>query len=153
MQTLLDPLFPRGMWNYFRSAFFDDLDDAADALIPKFAAVPNPISELHIHHLGGAMGRVPEDATAFATRNREYLLNIVARSADADGYPAAVAWAREATDSLSTDASAYVNFTGEASEDRVRASYPKATYDRLVSVKESYDPTNLFQLNQNIKTS
>ncbi|MFI5889917.1 FAD-binding oxidoreductase [Actinoplanes sp. NPDC051513] len=153
MQTLLDPLYPRGMWNYFRSAFFDNLDDAADSLIPKFAAVPNPVSELHIHHLGGAMSRIPEDATAFAARNRDYLLNVVARSADADGYPAAVSWARAATDSLNTDASTYVNFTGEASEDRVRASYPKATYDRLVSVKESYDPSNLFQLNQNIKTS
>ncbi|HEX5201507.1 MAG TPA: FAD-binding oxidoreductase [Actinoplanes sp.] len=153
MQTLLDPLFPRGMWNYFRSAFFDSLDDAADSLVPKYAAVPNPLSELHIHHLGGAMSRIAGDATAFATRDREYLLNVVARAADADGYPAAVSWARAATDALSSDATTYVNFTGEASEDRVRASYPKATYDRLVSVKESYDPSNLFRLNQNIKTN
>ncbi len=68
MQTLLDPLYPRGMWNYFRSAFFD-LDDAtADALVRTYSRAPNELSELHIHHLGGAMGRVPADATAFGTR-------------------------------------------------------------------------------------
>jgi FAD/FMN-containing dehydrogenase len=154
MQTMLDPLYPRGMWNYFRSAFFDDLDEATtDALVEVYAAVPNPMSELHIHHLGGAVGRVPAEGTAFGTRNREYLFNVVARSADPDGYPDAVKWARRATDALGPDAAAYVNFTGEAAEDRVRASYPKDTYDRLVAVKDRYDPTNLFRLNQNIRPS
>lgn len=152
MQTILDPLYPRGMWNYFRSAFFDDLGGSAESIVAEYRRVPNPISELHIHQLGGAMSRIPEDATAFGTRNREYLFNVVSRSPDAEGYPAAVAWAKSATDALNTDAAAYVNFTGEASEDRVRASYPKATYDRLAAVKERYDPSNLFRLNQNIKT-
>jgi hypothetical protein len=60
MQTLLDPLYPRGMWNYFRSAFFTDLDDATTAaLVSSYAQAPNALSELHIHHLGGAMARVP----------------------------------------------------------------------------------------------
>lgn len=154
MQTIIDPLYPRGMWNYFRSAFFEDLDDAtAGALAGAYARVPNPVSELHIHHLGGVMGRVPADATAFGTRDRDYILNVVARSVDADGYPAAIEWARAATEALGPDAAAYVNFTGEASEDRVRASYPKDTYERLVAVKDRYDPTNLFRLNQNIRPS
>ncbi|MFI7599148.1 FAD-binding oxidoreductase [Actinoplanes sp. NPDC049681] len=154
MQTMLDPLYPRGMWNYFRSAFFDDLDDAtAGPLAGAYARVPNSVSELHIHHLGGAMGRVPADATAFGTRDRDYILNVVARSGDADGYPAAIEWARAATEALGPDAAAYVNFTGEASEERVRASYPKDTYERLVAVKDRYDPTNLFRLNQNIRPS
>jgi FAD/FMN-containing dehydrogenase len=154
MQTMLDPLYPRGMWNYFRSAFFGDLDDVAiGGIVDAYGRVPNAISELHVHHLGGAVGRVPADATAFGTRDRDFLFNVVARSADADGYPAAVEWARTATDSLGPDASAYVNFTGEAAEDRVRASYPKDTYERLVAVKDRYDPTNLFRLNQNIRPS
>ena len=67
--------------------------------------------------------------------------------------PAVVAWARGATDALGADAATYVNFTGEGSEDRVRAAYPKATYERLVTVKDEYDPTNLFRLNQNIPPS
>jgi FAD/FMN-containing dehydrogenase len=151
MQTLLDPLFPRGMRNYFRSAFFSDLGPTTvDALVSAHAAVPNGVSELHVHHLGGAMGRVPADATAFGTRDREYILNVVARSPEADGYDAAVQWARASGSALGPDAASYVNFTGETNEDIVRASYPPATYERLVAVKNTYDPTNLFHLNQNI---
>ncbi|HEY0536562.1 MAG TPA: FAD-binding oxidoreductase [Actinoplanes sp.] len=145
MQSLLDPLFPRGVWNYFRSAFLDDVDPAP--LLDAYSRVPNSMSELHIHHLGGAMGRVPADASAFGNRDHPFLLNVVARSADATGYPAAVSWAREASRAAGPDAAAYVNFTGEG------ASYPKDTYDRLVAVKDRYDPTNLFQLNQNIRPS
>jgi FAD/FMN-containing dehydrogenase len=152
-QALLDPLYPRGMWNYFRSAFFDDLDDSASRIVKEFHRIPNPITEIHVHHLGGAMGRVPGDATAFGTRDREFILNVVARSTGADGFPPVVAWARGATDALGADAATYVNFTGEGSEDRVRAAYPKATYERLVTVKDEYDPTNLFRLNQNIPPS
>ncbi|SNY64164.1 FAD-binding oxidoreductase [Paractinoplanes atraurantiacus] len=154
MQGLLDPLYPRGMWNYFRSAFFGDLDASAiSALTDAYARVPNPISEVHVHHLGGAMGRVPAEATAFASRDRDFILNVVARSADAGGYPAAVEWARTATGALGPDSATYVNFTGEGGEDRVRAAYPKDTYERLVAVKDRYDPTNLFRLNQNIRPS
>jgi FAD/FMN-containing dehydrogenase len=153
MQGLLDPLYPRGMWNYFRSAFFD-LDDAtAQALISSYSQAPNEVSELHIHHLGGAMGRVSADATAFGTRNRDFILNVVARTPGAEGFDAVVEWARSACAKLGPDAATYVNFTGEASEDRVKASYPAATYTRLVAVKDRYDPTNLFRLNQNIPPS
>ncbi|HEU4947534.1 MAG TPA: FAD-binding oxidoreductase [Kribbella sp.] len=154
MQTLIDPLFPRGLWNYFRSAFFTDLDSTTtDAIASAYAQVPNGLSELHIHHLGGAMGRVPADATAFGIRDREYILNVVARTPDANGFDGVVQWARSTSAALGPDAASYVNFTGEASEDRVRASYPPGTYDRLVAVKDRYDPTNLFRLNQNITPS
>jgi FAD/FMN-containing dehydrogenase len=154
MQTLLDPLYPRGMWNYFRSAFLHDLGDAAtEALLSAYSRVPNGVSELHIHHLGGAMGRTPADATAFGTRDCEFILNVVARTPDADGYDTVVEWARTTTAALGPNAAAYVNFTGEASEDLVRASYPPDTYERLVAVKDRYDPTNMFRLNQNIAPS
>jgi hypothetical protein len=135
----------RGVWNYFRSAFFSDLDPAP--LVEAHSRVPNAMSELHIHHLGGAMGRVPADATAFGTRDRTFLLNVVARSADSAGYPSAVEWARASARAVGPDAAAYVNFTGEGS------AYPKDTYERLVAVKDRYDPTNLFRLNQNIPPS
>jgi hypothetical protein len=99
------------------------------------------------------MGRVPADATAFGTRDREYILNTVARTPGADGFDTVVQWARSACAALGPDAASYVNFTGEASEESVRASYPAATYARLVSIKDRYDPTNLFRLNQNIRPS
>ena len=154
MQTTLDPLYPRGMWNYFRSAFFTDLGGAsADAVLAAYAQVPNATSELHIHHLGGAMGRVPADATAFGIRDQDFILNVIARTPGPNGFDEVVRWARASTERLGPDASAYVNFTGEASDDRVRAAYPERTHARLVAVKDRYDPTNLFRLNPNIRPS
>ena len=101
MQTLLDPLIDAGMWNYFRSAFFTDLDSpTVDALVSSYGQAPNAVSELHIHHLGGAMGRVPADTTAFGTRDREYILNVVARTPGAEGFDGVVEWARSACASL-----------------------------------------------------
>jgi hypothetical protein len=154
MQTLIDPLYPRGRWNYFRSAFFTELGGrTADAILSAYSGVPNEMCELHIHHLGGAMGRVAADATAFGTRDQEFILNVIARTPTADGFDGAVQWARTVTTALPPDAPSYVNFTGEASADRVRAAYPAPTYARLVAVKDRYDPSNLFRLNQNIPPS
>ncbi|MFI1996146.1 FAD-binding oxidoreductase [Actinoplanes sp. NPDC020271] len=154
MQSMLDPLYPRGMSNYFRSAFLPDLDEAAaGTILAGYARVPNAVSEVHVHHLGGQMARMPADATAFAVRDQDYLLNVVARSAGGNDFPAVVEWARTITDGFGPGSASYVNFTGEAAEDRVRASYPKDTYERLVAVKDQYDPTNLFRLNQNIRPS
>jgi FAD/FMN-containing dehydrogenase len=154
MQSLIDPLYPRGIHNYFRSAFMPTLDDTSvESILRSYGTLPNPLTELHIHHLGGAVSRIPSDATAFATRDADFILNVVARTPDANGFGTVVDWARAVTDGLGADARAYVNYTGEASVDRVRASYPEGTYDRLVAVKDRYDPTNLFRMNQNIKPS
>jgi FAD/FMN-containing dehydrogenase len=154
MQSLIDPLYPRGMHNYFRSAFIGELDEASVAsVLRSYRAAPNALSELHIHHLGGAMSRVPADATAFATRDKEFILNVVARTPESEGFAGVADWARAATDGIGAGSAMYVNFTGEASADQVRASYPPETYDRLVAVKDQYDPTNLFRLNQNIPPS
>jgi FAD/FMN-containing dehydrogenase len=153
MQSLIDPLYPRGLHNYFTSAFVPALDDrVTQALAASYQQVPNPMSELHVHHLGGAMGRVPSDGTAFATRDQDFIVNIVARTPAADGFDVARAWARAATDAVGSGP-AYVNFTGEAAADRVQASYPPETYRRLVAVKDRYDPDNLFCLNQNLPPS
>jgi hypothetical protein len=154
MQTLIDPLYPRGMHNYFRSAFFDELDeDRIASVLRSYQAAPNALSELHIHHLGGAMSRVPAGSTAIATRDKDFILNAVARTPDSEGFSTAADWARAATDGIGADTAMYVNFTGEANAEQVRASYPPETYDRLVTVKNQYDPANLFRLNQNIPPS
>ncbi|MEN3357201.1 MAG: hypothetical protein V7637_1183 [Mycobacteriales bacterium] len=153
MQSLIDPLYPRGVHNYFNSAFVPALDDGVtQALTAAYEQVPNALSEVHVHHLGGAVGRVPAEATAFATRDQDFVVNLVARTPTAAGFDAARTWARAAITTLGTT-TAYVNFTGEAAVDRVEASYPPATYRRLVTVKDRYDPDNLFSLNQNIPPS
>jgi hypothetical protein len=99
------------------------------------------------------MSRAPAGGTAFAHRNAAYILNIIARSPDRKGFDEHVGWARathQAMDPWSTGGG-YVNFTSEPGQDKVQASYPPDTYARLVDVKDKYDPTNLFQLNQNIR--
>ena len=150
-QQALDPLYPRGVHNYFRSAFLRTADEAAQRVLTEsFATLPNGLTEIHLQHLGGAVGRVPADATAFALRDREFIVNIVARTPTAEGFADVVDWARGVTSALGPDAGTYVNFTGEADTALVRASYPAETYRRLVELKNEYDPTNLFRLNQNI---
>jgi FAD/FMN-containing dehydrogenase len=150
-QQALDPLYPRGVHNYFRSAFLPEVDDhALRVLLESFAALPNPLAEIHLQHLGGAVRRVPTEDTAYALRDQEFIINVIARTRDADGFDEAIDWARGVTAALGPDSSTYVNFIGESDPALVRASYPPETYRRLIELKNRYDPTNLFRLNQNI---
>jgi FAD/FMN-containing dehydrogenase len=156
MQSLLDPLWEAGAQNYFTSALIDRLDDDAIAtLLAQHAAGQAPAHELHLHHCGGAMARVPEDATAYAHRGSPFVLNVIARSPERAGFEHHTAWARSTREAMApwSSGGSYVNFTSEPGDDKVRASYPPDTYARLVAAKDRYDPTNLFQLNQNIRPS
>jgi FAD/FMN-containing dehydrogenase len=153
MQSLIDALWEKGAHNYFRSAYVDELnDEAIAALAARHRAVPSPQSEIHVHHFGGAVARVGDDDSAFGNRSAPYVLNVIARSPGAEGFEDNVAWARGTTDALApvSREGAYVNFMGDARDERLRAAYGHAKYERLVELKRRYDPTNLFRLNQNI---
>jgi FAD/FMN-containing dehydrogenase len=101
--------------------------------------------------LGGALARVPADATAYALRSSRILVNLFSIYGTPQEAPAHEAWiARFAEVLQQTDKGAYVNFLGEDGPERIRAAYPGSTYDRLAAIKARYDPTNLFRLNQNI---
>ena len=101
--------------------------------------------------LGGAMARVPADATAFAHRASRIMVNVAAFYEGPEDRPVREAWVSEFAAALHHgDEGAYVNFLGDEGEARVRAAYPGATWDRLTAVKARYDPANLFRLNQNI---
>jgi len=153
MQSLLDGLWTRGAHNYMRSAYLDELSDAAiAATVSRHQAVPSPHSEIHLHQFGGAVAHAGGDDAAFGDRSAQYVLNVIARSPDAEGFDANVAWARGTTEALAPVSrdGAYVNFMGDAHDERLRASYGDTNYERLVALKRRYDPTNLFQLNQNI---
>ncbi len=153
-QQALDPLYPRGLHNYFRSAFLRTADDASlHVLLDAFAALPNTLTEIHLHHLGGAVGRVPADATAFAMRDNEFIVNVIARTPEADGFTDVVEWAKGVTTALGPNAATYVNFTGDSDAALIATSYPPETLRRLVELKDKYDRTNLFRLNQNIAPS
>ena len=154
IQTLIDPLWPKGIHAYFKATNLARLDDELiDRLCEIHLAAPGPQCELHVHQMGGTVGRVSDGATAFAERSMPFVLNAVTGWHDPDVGAAHSEWARTAI-AAASDAStgrAYVNFLGDT--DAARTSYGEETYARLVSLKNHYDPTNLFRLNQNIEPS
>jgi FAD/FMN-containing dehydrogenase len=101
--------------------------------------------------LGGAVARVPNEATAYAHRDRRIMVNIAALYQGPEEAETHLPWLRGFVDSMRQgDDAAYVNFLADEGEARIRSAYPGSTWDRLREIKARYDPTNLFRLNQNI---
>jgi FAD/FMN-containing dehydrogenase len=152
-QQALDPLLTPGMRNYWKSHDFLELSDGLiDVFIDHARRLPDPQTEIAFAQLGGAVSRVPHEATAYTHREARYVMNVHGRWADPANDNACVAWARsvfQAAAPFSTGG-AYVNFMTQEEGDRVRAAYG-SNYDRLVSLKNKYDPANLFRVNQNIR--
>jgi FAD/FMN-containing dehydrogenase len=152
MQSLLDPLWPKSIHAYFKATNLARLDDElVDRLTQVHLAAPSPQCEIHVHQMGGAVGRVADGATAFAERSMPYVLNAVSGWHDPGQSEANTEWCRTVIEAAS-DAStgrAYVNYLGD--RDAARPAYGEQTYARLVALKNDYDPTNVFRLNQNIE--
>jgi FAD/FMN-containing dehydrogenase len=105
---------------------------------------------IHIHHLGGAMNRVAADATAFGHRDEGFVVNIIGTWSVPGDNDKHIDWARGLFAALQPYAhGAYINFLGDEGQERVRSAYG-SNYEHLVALKNKYDPTNLFRLNQNI---
>ena len=138
-QSMLDAVQPPGRNYYWKSDYLTELSDGAiDTIVPLF-------------QLGGASGRVAEDATAYSHRDAAYALNCNASWIEGDSDPH-VQWARDFSTAVQPFASGvYVNFMGDEGDERARAAYGSAKYERLVALKNKYDPTNFFRVNQNIK--
>jgi FAD/FMN-containing dehydrogenase len=154
-QTILDPLLTAGMRNYWKSHDFLDLSDGLIDVLTDFAhRLPDDQTELAFAQLGGAIGRLSNGDTAYARREAQYLVNVHGRWADPAKDDSCVGWARElfAAAAPYSTGSVYVNFLTGDEESRVRAAYG-ANYDRLVALKNRYDPSNLFRVNQNIRPS
>jgi FAD/FMN-containing dehydrogenase len=101
--------------------------------------------------LGGAMARVPSEATAYAHRSNRIMVNLAAFYEGDEDRPAKEAWVREFQAAIDQgDRAVYSNFLGDEGPERVRDAYPGGTWDRLVEIKRRYDPGNLFRLNQNV---
>ena len=135
-----------------RSLFMDTVDAAAaEAVVEHLGASTAPMAVAQLRVLGGAMARVPVDATAFAHRHRRIMAAVGCVYEQAADRPANDAWAdRFAAALRQGDPGVYVNFLSDEGPDRVRQAYPDATWDRLVEVKRRYDPGNLFRRNHNI---
>jgi FAD/FMN-containing dehydrogenase len=139
-----------------RTMFIDHVDEATGRLIvdrleEHVRSTNAQMAVVQLRALGGAMARVPVEATAFAHRRNPIMVNIAALVEDRDDLAEHLPWvARLAADLDQGVDGAYVNFIADEGEERVHAAYPGSTWDRLVAIKERYDSTNLFHRNQNI---
>ena len=154
IQGLLDPLWPKGINAYFKAA---NLARLSDETIDSFAALhrdtPGPQCEIHVHQMGSAVARVGQGDTAFPERSMPFVLNAVTGTPEPELLEAHKEWARAVVASAQADETgrAYVNFLGD--EGQAESAYGEETYRRLVALKDEYDPTNVFRLNQNVEPS
>jgi FAD/FMN-containing dehydrogenase len=154
LQGMLDAGAPPGIRNYFRGGFVADLtDEIISVVLDHGARLPSPMAQIHFHQMGGAVGRVPEDASAVNGRAAGYTFNLISTWTD----PGEDAVHLEANHALSAAlgplsmGTTYLNFAVETGIDRVRAAYGEAIYGRLARLKREYDPTNLFRRNHNVR--
>lgn len=151
-QQAFDPLLAPGARNYWKSHDFAALGDKTISLLIDAAKrLPGPECEIFIAHVGGEAGRVAADATAFPQRSSHFVMNVHGRWRERSMDQACIGWARalfEAARPFSVG-TAYINFMPADEVDRVQEAYG-GSYQRLAMLKQRYDPTNLFRMNQNV---
>jgi hypothetical protein len=152
-QSLVDASIPRGRYNYWKSNLLKELsDDAIDRLVEGFKGVASPYSSILTEQLGGAMSRVRKEETAFCDGTSPYDLVIMSMWVDPADSQRHIRWTDELLAAMQPFSSGgvYVNYLGNEGSDRVKLAYG-TNYERLVSLKNKYDPANFFRFNQNIK--
>jgi FAD/FMN-containing dehydrogenase len=135
-----------------RTMFLDAVSTpTAETILHYLSTSDAAMRAAQIRVLGGALARVPADATAYAHRSKPILVNVAAFYQGDGDRESRRAWVTDFARTLQpNDDSAYVGFLTDDGQDRIRAAYPGPTWDRLTRIKSIYDPTNLFRLNQNI---
>jgi FAD/FMN-containing dehydrogenase len=155
VQSGFDSLFSDDDLYYWKSLYLDELsDEAMEAIVSWGERRPNSRILVILRHLGGAIGRVDEGATAYGNRSAQYMLSIDGAWTDPQETAQNIEWIRAFWNDMQrfSNGGVYLNFPGFGEGDTIlwRASYG-ANYERLVAIKEKYDPTNLFRVNQNVK--
>jgi len=135
-----------------RTMFVDSIDrQVAETILDHLQRSDASVRVAQLRVLGGAMARVPAEATAFAHRRSRIMVNVAAFYDGPADRAVREAWVADFAKAICQgDAGAYVGFLGDEGQARVRQAYPGSTWDRLAAIKARYDPTNLFRLNQNI---
>jgi FAD/FMN-containing dehydrogenase len=151
-QTMFDASFPHGWRYYFRACDIGELSDGViDVMVEHAGRIVSPITSVGVWQMGGAVARVADSETAFNGRDAAFTFNINGNSKTAEGFAGEREWARAYWSALEPyHTSVYVNFLMEEGEERIRQAYGAGKYERLKALKRTYDPTNLFRLNQNI---
>jgi FAD/FMN-containing dehydrogenase len=152
MQSASDAAYPSGQQNYWKSHYIGELsDDVISTVIEHAPEISSPLSSFYFQQLGGAISRAGTETAAFGHRGAAFeftILNVWRDPAERDEH---LTWARDFFTAMQPYASGvYVNNLGTEGADRVRAAYAPATYERLVTLKKTYDPHNVLHLNQNI---
>jgi len=155
LQSMFDGLYPPGLQWYWRAHFVNELSDEAIAEHVRFGAtLPSMHSTMHMYAINGAASRVGKQDTAWNYRDATWAQVMVGVDPDPANKEKLIRWTKDYYDALRpySAAGAYVNFMMDEGEDRVKATYGD-NYQRLVAIKDKYDPQNLFRVNQNIKPS
>jgi FAD/FMN-containing dehydrogenase len=154
LNKLFDAAFPYGgVQRYWKSSFLKELDDdMLEIVVTRSAKFLSPMSNVLFFHLHGAATRVDRDATAFGLRDDQWDYDVISQWTEPAESARHIQWTREfwnAVEPFSTG-EVYVNHLDAEEGARIRGAY-SGSYERLVALKNKYDPTNLFRLNQNIK--
>jgi FAD/FMN-containing dehydrogenase len=151
LQKMIDD--PPGFRNYWSADFHDEFDEKAlDVFLESGGALPSPITQQILFPWGGAVARLGA-GTPMAQRDAEWVSHPFAMWEDPADDDRVMAWVREFRANIApfTNGGIYLNFIGDEGEERVRAAYGPAAYDRLAAIKAEYDPGNRFHRNQNIR--
>ncbi len=155
LQGMFDALYPTGLQWYWRADFVKELSDKAIAEHIKFGkTLPTMLSTMHMYPVNGAASRVSNKDTAWSYRDATWAMAIVGVDPDPANKEKITSWTKQYWEALHpySAGGAYVNFMMDEGEERVKATYGD-NYGRLVTIKNKYDPNNLFRVNQNIKPS
>jgi FAD/FMN-containing dehydrogenase len=153
LNSLFDALYPPGLQWYWRGDFATELNDEAIAVHLRYGSeVPTMHSSMHIYPIDGAVHRVGRHGTAFSYREAAFSQVIVGVDPDPANNERIISWTRDYWDAVHphSGGGAYVNFMMDEGQERVKATY-RDNFERLVDIKNKYDPTNLFRVNQNIR--
>jgi hypothetical protein len=153
LQSAFDARFPSGQQHYWKTSFIKHLSDEAIEVMIRFVAeTPSPTSGVSLQQMHGAANRVPFAETAFPHRDEHYDFMILSQWSDPADSARNIQWIRGFFEAMQPflERGVYVNDLGEEGEDRVKEAYG-SNYERLAALKNKYDPTNFFRLNQNIR--
>ncbi len=153
LQSMFDELYPTGLQHYWKADFVKELSDEAIAQHVKYgSALPTMLSTMHLYPINGAAHSVGNNDTAWSYRDAVWVQNIVGVDPDPANNNRIISWTKGYWNALHpySEGGTYVNFMMDEGEDRIKATY-RDNYERLVAIKNKYDPTNLFRVNQNIR--
>ena len=156
VQSIVENFNPRGKRNYWKSTYLTGVtEEAADVMLQRFLASPSPYSHVVLYTLGGAMAHIAEQSTAVENRGARHVMLLVGMwdaTADDDRNQS---WVRQLFSDMRPHScdGVYGNFDYDSGTERVGMPRGAATFERLQALKDKYDPTNFFRLNQNIRPS